>query len=308
MISFARETGGQPHEQGSFFLGQPVADPGPLFYLVAAPLRLSPVALLGLATLALVAWRWRSVIAPSQWRLVLALLAYAGGFWLFMTLGAKKFDRYLLPVFPVLDVLAAIGLVGAWKVLSRSAGRRLARLPAVALAFALGLAAWPVLAVYPHYLAYYNPLLGGGAVAIRAIPVGEGEGLAEVSRWLNAQPGASDLRVVSDSYDALQATFIGSGEALRDRVPPSADYVVLYAYQTQIVHSPRVQADYAARTPEYVVRLNGIEYARVYRSARERSAGERESFWERESAAGERVSGTERSSAPRGERESGGWT
>ena len=39
MADFARETGGQPHEQGSFFLGQLVVDPGPLFYLVAVPLR-----------------------------------------------------------------------------------------------------------------------------------------------------------------------------------------------------------------------------------------------------------------------------
>ena len=98
-----------------------------------------------------------------------------------------------------------------------------------------------------------------------------------MGKWLNALPGASGLTVVSDSYDALQATFVGSGETLRDRVPGSADYVVLYNYQTQIGHSPRVVADYSARTPEYVVHLNGIDYAWVYRgpaaSSRPAAAG-----------------------------------
>src|SRR5207253_3044113 len=35
MIEFTRETGGQPDEVGSFFLGQAWGDPGPLFYPVA---------------------------------------------------------------------------------------------------------------------------------------------------------------------------------------------------------------------------------------------------------------------------------
>jgi hypothetical protein len=137
----------------------------------------------------------------------------------------------------------------------------------------VALAAWPFLSVFPHYLAYYNPLLGGGASAVKAIPVGEGEGLTEVARWLNTQPGARGLSVVSDSFDVLQATFVGSGETLRDRVPASADYVVLYNYQTQIGHSPHVVAEYAQRTPEFTVRLNEIDYARVYRGPHRAAGG-----------------------------------
>jgi hypothetical protein len=285
MIEFARETGGQPHEQGSFFLGQVVVDPGPLFYPVAVFLRLSPAATLGLLALALVAWRVRASLSTERWRIVLAILAYTIGFGLVMTLGPKKFDRYLLPAFPMLDLLAGLGL---WVVLSQNAltGREAkaekessSDLPAsarsglalhrVGLSLALlALLVWPLMSVFPHYLAYYNPLLGGGQTAVRAIPVGAGEGLNEVARWLNARPGAENMHVVSDSFDALKATFVGSGEPLRDRVPPSADYVVLYGYQTQIGHSPRVVVDYAARPPEYVVRLNGVEYARVYRGPR----------------------------------------
>jgi hypothetical protein len=274
MVEFARETGGQPHEQGSFFLGQAVVDPGPLFYLVAVPLRLSPAATLGLLALALIAWRARARLSPERRRTVLALLGYTLGFALFMTLAPKKFDRYLLPTFPALDLLAGLGLWLALRGLLPVVNRASQRFSGLASgALLLVLAAWPLLSVFPYYLAYYNPLLGGGATAVRAIPVGEGEGLIEVARWLNAQPGASSLSVASDSFDVLQATFVGSGETLRDRVPASADYVVLYSYQTQIGHSPHVVAEYGQRTPEFTVRLNGIDYARVYRGPHRAAGG-----------------------------------
>ena len=58
MVDFARETGGQPHEQGSFFLGQPVVDPGPLFYLLALALRLSPVCAARAGAGRLARYRW----------------------------------------------------------------------------------------------------------------------------------------------------------------------------------------------------------------------------------------------------------
>jgi hypothetical protein len=137
------------------------------------------------------------------------------------------------------------------------------------LAFAalvVALAIWPAAATYPYYLSYYNPLLGGGPAAQRTVMVGNGEGLDQVADWLNSRPNAADLWVVSHSFDILQALIVGSGEALRDRVPSNADYVVLYRFQIQIGHSPRVLDEYLNRhAPEHVVWINGVEYARIYR-------------------------------------------
>ena len=56
MARFTLAEGGQPHAPGNFFLGQPVAVPGPLFYPVALLYRLTPVSLLGLACLVLLSW------------------------------------------------------------------------------------------------------------------------------------------------------------------------------------------------------------------------------------------------------------
>ena len=74
---------------------------------------------------------------------------------------------------------------------------------------------------------------------------------------------------MSHSFDILQALIVGSGESLRDRVPGNADWVVLYRFQIQIGHSPRVLDEYLnRRTPEHVVTINGVEYARIYKDER----------------------------------------
>jgi hypothetical protein len=313
VAEFTRETGGQPHEQGTFFWGQQTADPGPLFYPVALALRLAPITLFGVL-LASICWRR---LAPRQRLLALALAAYACGFLLMMTLGAKKLDRYILPMVPALGVLAALGLAAGYGWLKktppprplptavergrhvqgalcsplhrngedvgevdiRAAQRAGVGFPgAVAVALVVVLAIWPAAATYPYYLSYYNPLLGGGPAAQRTVMVGNGEGLEQVADWLNSRPNAADLWVVSHSFDILQALIVGSGEALRDRVPSNADYVVLYRFQIQIGHSPRVLDEYLnRRTPEHVVWINGIEYARIYRGPHQLATGARPS-------------------------------
>jgi hypothetical protein len=276
VADFTKETGGQPHEQGTFFWGVPTADPGPLYYPVSMGFRLAPLTLLGLLLLILLVRRLR-----AQDRLpVLALVGYGLGFLLMMTLGAKKLDRYVLPIFPALGVLAAFGLALAYRLLAdRVAGRGASTssppglLAPVAAALAVLVAIWPAAATYPYFLAYFNPLLGGGPAAQRTIMVGNGEGLDQVATWLNAQPNASDLWVISHSFDILQPLIVASGEPLRDRVPSNADYVVLYRFQIQIAHSPRVLDEYLNhRTPEHVVWINGVEYARIYKGPHLRAA------------------------------------
>ncbi|HYU17150.1 MAG TPA: glycosyltransferase family 39 protein [Chloroflexota bacterium] len=277
VVSFARETGGQPHEGGSFFWGEPRPEPGPLFYPVALAFRLAPLTMLGIVLLAAT---WRQLPIGSR-RVVLALVAYSLGFLAMMTLGAKKFDRYLLPIFPALGVIAALGLWTAIVNLTSQPASLNGRagllnsppFPSGKGARGLGIcilvalvALWPLAASYPYYLSYYNPLLGGGAAAQRTVMVGNGEGLDQVAKWLNARPDAENLWVVSHSFDILQPLIVGSGEPLRDRVPPNADYVVLYRFQIQVAHGPRVLAEYLERhTSELTVWVDGIEYARVYR-------------------------------------------
>ena len=95
---------------------------------------------------------------------IIVLLAFVFLFVLFMTFGEKKQDRYILPVYPVLGIVAAIGLVQIFKLRSFISGS-LSLLFLVILLFQGAL----VVLNYPYYLTYYNPLLGGIRVAERVL-------------------------------------------------------------------------------------------------------------------------------------------
>ncbi|MFN0070031.1 MAG: ArnT family glycosyltransferase [Chloroflexota bacterium] len=267
VFAFLRETGGQPHEGGSFFWLRQVADPGPLFYPTALAYRLGLGMCLGLAFLLLLARRL------ERKTFIGLVLLFIAGFGMMMTLGPKKFDRYVMPLVPMLAILAAIGVwqAGAW------AGTRLVGKPvlgsAVLAAVAVALQFQGVVSAYPYYLAYYNPLFGGTAGAAERVMVGYGEGLDQVATWLNARPNASGLWVGSHAFDILQPQIDGQGESLRDRVPSQADYIVLYRFQIQVGQSPRVIDQYLGkREPELVVQINGLDYAYVYPGPRRLTA------------------------------------
>jgi 4-amino-4-deoxy-L-arabinose transferase-like glycosyltransferase len=259
VVEFLRETGGQPHEGGSFFMLSRVADPGPLFYPIALAYRLGVGVCLGLVAFVIIA---RSL---NRKPLIGLVLLYIVAFGLMMTIGPKKFDRYLLPLMPMIAILAALGAwkAGAWLGVRLRLGAALGGTLA-ALVIVL-LQAQNLVGAYPYYLAYYNPLLGGTTGAAERVMVGYGEGLDQVADWLNARPNATSLWVGAHSFDILQPQIDGQGESLRDRIPSQADYIVLYRFQLQVGQSPRVIDQYLGRRePELVVRLNGLDYAYVY--------------------------------------------
>ncbi|MBA2447254.1 MAG: glycosyltransferase family 39 protein [Chloroflexi bacterium] len=267
IVAFTRETGGQPDEVGSFFLGVVGADPGPLYYPVATLFRLSPFVTLGLVALVMLHRR----LAVQSRGLAGWLLLFVLGFALMMTLGPKKFDRYLLPIFPALVALAALG----WSLVLSGLSGRLAR---VAVSGGLLLvAAWPLASTYPYPLAYYNPLFGGGATAQRAVMVGNGEGLDQAAGWIAKQPESADPWVAAHSFDILAAMIPGQGEPLRDGVPSDADYIVTYGRRIQMQRWGRSLEQYFAENPPiYTVWINGIEYARVHPGPRRAAVGSRQ--------------------------------
>ena len=251
VIAFAVENGGRPHGQSHLFFGQLVPDPGPLFYPVVLAFRLTPVAVVGLA--ALITLRPGAPLGGRAG----ALLALALGFLLFMTLGSKKIDRYLVPLFPLLDLLAGLGL---WLLGGRLA--RYSRLGLAAPVLLLGLQAWSLATILPYPLAYYDPLLGGAPAAARSIAVGHGEGLDQAARYINTQPDASEARVAVYSLLCEHFQALIRGTAIRhDRAGP-ATYVVDYITARQRDRRARVDL---VQPPADVVWINGLDYVRVYR-------------------------------------------
>jgi 4-amino-4-deoxy-L-arabinose transferase-like glycosyltransferase len=182
---------------------------------------------------------------------VLLMFLYVILFVAFMTLGEKKQDRYILPIYPILDIIAAIGLVQIsnlnlpWPTrqpaLARASGPggrqslmpnlpRPTRQPVLPAPVGAAQVAGPggrqfllfliillfqgvlIIVNYPYYFTYYNPLLGGIRGAERMVTIGWGEGLDLAAAYLNQKPNAEQLRV-SSWYQSTFAPFF-KGEAI----------------------------------------------------------------------------------------------
>jgi hypothetical protein len=259
MVDYTETVGGSDHE--NFFMNQPVGDPGPLYYVVALAFRLTPATLLGIALLVVGLLPFGKRV-PAGWLPRLAILGtFVVLFIWMMALAPKKFDRYLLPIFPTIEILAAVGF---WLLLRRiPRGWGVKSLPAVLLALGVSQAVL-VAQVFPYYLAYYNPMLGGGAAARRTFVVGWGEGLDIVTAYLNKKPNAERLTVAGFYPRVMSAQFKGTVLSDKQYDGAMADYIVLYVNAVQRDLANRLRMVTRGKRSEMIVKINGIEYARLY--------------------------------------------
>ena len=191
--------------------------------------------------------------APTRRRSALGLVLFALLVAVVMTLGAKKFDRYISPVFMALDIVAVLGLLGLVQAVLGRWQRRRSRTSRGEAALSpsnLGrISVWIVVAAlllfhgllafvhYPYYFTYYNPLAGGSRTAPDVLLVGWGEGLDAAAGWLKQQPDAAHQRVISWYSDGPLSYFVQPGQKALSFYFTSylldADYAVLYVNQWQ---------------------------------------------------------------------------
>jgi hypothetical protein len=138
-----------------------------------------------------------------------------------------------------------------------------------------GIALWQLAAVlqtYPYYLTYYNPLMGGSAIAPEVMMIGWGEGLDQAASYLNTKAEADKLRVITWYPDGSFSYFFdgkatgseAEWEATREALA-SFDYAVLYANQWQrYLPFPQFVDFFARFQPEKTIWIDGLEYIRIY--------------------------------------------
>jgi hypothetical protein len=231
-------------------------------------------ALLGLLLLPLA---WRSARERMPARRSLALLAlYVLVFVAAMSLFPKKFNRYVEPVFPALDILAAAGLlwIGDWGLVI---GRKVREASLVVghSSFVVGLvgvitaASLANLAYWhPYEIAAYNQALGGARAGAYAFLTGWGEGLEQAAAWLNEQPDITGVRVATTQPGALQPYMRDGAQAVAasDRLPDRTGSVVVYVRSTQGVVWPPFDEFYPNAVPLHVVQIHGVDYAWIYQA------------------------------------------
>jgi len=277
MESAQGEVGGAQFVQAFEEVGQPGAN-----YLNYYPLtylwRSTPVVLIGLvAALAAVIKKKNRMVRGEDGFPLFGMALFVATFTVVLSLSSKKFDRYLLPGYLPLDLMAGIGWVslGKWAI---------EKIPPIRKNMALGLILGVVCVVqiagtmghYPYYLSYYNPLMGGSKKAPETMMIGWGEGLNQAALYLKGMPDIKDKRVIS--WYSLAFNWYSSSLGIEaDPIPfavldeetyyqelAGVDYAVVYAneWQRQL---PRQLFDYLdERKPIQSIWINGLEYVRIY--------------------------------------------
>lgn len=264
-----------PHEVEHFFLGKVVNDPGWLFYpfvltIKSTPLML-PLALIG----CLLLWKQRKQADETSrfFQMSVALVAGVLLFTLCLSATSKKFSRYLLPAFALLEILAAIGIVEGLKwcytALTSRFGRQTVakqktKLAVLACTVFFLIEVARVLALHPYYGTYYN-LCWQVTDITKIITVGEGSGLDIAAHYLNEKPEARKMRVQVSPLATEFVRHYFQGIAYRaDRgIENAADYEVVYIRDSQIGRVP--QAGTLNGELEAVITLNGVDHVWIYR-------------------------------------------
>ena len=280
-ISVGYAAGG--HDNPIYFGGQTFfGNPGWTFYPISAWWRITPPVLMGvgLSLLVGIVGLIRTRLMPIEDRLSLhhlyrfeILLVLLAGFvllfGLFMTLGAKKFDRYLLPAYPALALMAGLGWANAGSIVGLffSPSVRPTILTCLGL-LVVGIQALVALPHFPYYISYYNPLGGGGEAAKSALTIGWGEGMGGAARFLNQVQEESpntDLRVAS-WHRRSPFSYFFTGESIPLAFFWRADYAVFYASQQQRqLPARQVNAFFAQQTPTKRITLGGTDYVDIYK-------------------------------------------
>lgn len=228
-----------------------------IFYLRALIARTPPVILALALGGILLLWRTKDTERRTE---VVLLVSTIVGLLLLLSFSGKRADRYVLPVLPLIDVLAGIAFATLMRWNYRAT--RVPRLLAIGIAAGLTVQA---LLLAPTALAYRSPL------SWREEPTqsGWGEGLEHAAEIINQHPLARDLFVATWYPSVFQEFFRGQTMSLSSRDDPRVSFVVLYRnMRGRGPDSPAtgVLEEYASRRPMTTIHVLGQEQAWIYQT------------------------------------------
>lgn len=239
------------------------------YFTRTLPFFSTPVQIIGLLLMPLA---WKHITSAKRRQLAI-LLVFVMLFTIMMSSGSKMGDRYLLPVFVCLDIIAAMTLMrgfrnGAHVANTSRIGISGLTCTRLAVGLLIGSMAISSILLHPYYLAYVNPLTKPFFDSRR---LGWGEGLDIAAHYLNKKSDARNLKVASYYPVEFSTNFVGETVPLHQWDHKTIDYVVLY--RAQFERGPNawetdVLNHFARPTPEHTILLNNLPYAWIYKKIR----------------------------------------
>lgn len=193
-------------------------------------------------------------------REMLLIAVYLVGFVLMMTLGAKKGDRYIMPAFFALDILAAYGIMWLTSIVV-SAKHFLRALVVTCVVVATYLLV-TVISYHPYEVAYSSPLFPDNL----SQELGWGEGLDQVGAWLNTYyPNTTVASWYPEELDAYtEATVLHINAHMQNNVRFVILYRNMFGREPSHYANDFIDEYYKKMEPVFVVKIHGKEFAWVY--------------------------------------------
>ncbi len=258
-LAFIRRSasiGAQGHLQ--FFRGEVTPTPGTLFYPISLSLRTTPWFFLAGVIAAIAVWVPR---ATRGFGAALACMAVPP--FIVLSLASKQFDRYGMALLVVAAITTGVVIAsGARRLAKDTTPRRL--LGVAGLVTAVGIGVYS-LAIAPWGLAYFDPALGGAAVAERTVPVGWAEGFERAGQFIARRQGGNcdEVTILAPRSQVPPAQDIFPC-GVRTGTPEDATYVIVYVSVRQ--RTPPDELEAMTRDRELIATIDelGVTYAEIY--------------------------------------------
>ncbi|MEM7330899.1 MAG: glycosyltransferase family 39 protein [Chloroflexota bacterium] len=248
----------------TFFLGEENFDHGPIFYPISLAFRLSPMPFLGLFLSIGLMLQWgRQRYATFEWSKAwrdlqhptVLFILWTVGFIAGITLAAKKFDRYALPVIPILLIWGSLGWLGFIKQRQRPY-----------LWFSVVIIGTLLNALYfqPNPMSAYNFLLGGPWVAQNVMTVGWGEPISLATNWIETTGYGAESSATGSIPQSIAPFYTGTPLVATAEFFPQADYIIWTQNDRQlsgVLHPPLNEGAELIQT----IRYGGLTQAWIYK-------------------------------------------
>jgi 4-amino-4-deoxy-L-arabinose transferase-like glycosyltransferase len=247
------------------------------FYPLTYLWRTTPVTLIGLSLGAVALFLPHKPLTNivKDKRIIWGLLIFILVFTVIMSFGTRKFDRYLLPVYPILDMFAMLG----WIVFANWLVEKFSTLKKIHFNY------WIVIAVLviqlagtlktsPFYITYFNPLLGGIQKATDVLLVGWGEGISEAAIYLKEVPDIRKKQILSwyplvfNWYSlslGYQAQFTEFDPNMGEQDYKNFDYIIVYINQIQRNYPESLLEYIEGQTPIHTISIDGVDFVHIYK-------------------------------------------